>query len=216
MKIPINLTECFLIEFAGMPGVGKSFLSKKLFDQIALENKNIFLTTHITDYRNKRNRLLFKLRLLILLFLRYPRSFIVAFILTKDYPIKHKLSLILNWIVAIGSIKLNLHYSKIILDQGLVQMLWSSMYRYPGISDLDAIKSIDTVLDFLKIDQVSVLWIESAQALESYVRRHNQLKLNYILKDREKILSTSKRIKKIIFSYSRIKAFEIQNTIPTY
>ena len=77
----------------------------------------------------------------------------VAFILTKDYPIKHKLSLILNWIWVIGSIKLNLHYSKIILDQGLVQMLWSSMYRYPGISDLDAIKSIDTVLDFLKIDK---------------------------------------------------------------
>ena len=216
MKIPIDLSESFLIEFAGMPGVGKSFLSKRLFDQITLENKNIFLNTHITDYRNNKSRLLFKLRLFILLFLRYPRSFIVAFVSTRNYPIKYKLSLILNWIVAIGSIKLNLHYSKIILDQGLVQMLWSSIYRYPGISDSDAIKSIDTVLDFLKIDQVSVLWIESPQALESYIRRHNQLKLNYTLKDREKILSTSRRIKNIIFNSSRIKAFEIQNIIPVY
>ena len=53
LKIPIKFTESYLIEF-GMPGVGKSFLSKN-FDQIALENKNIFLNTHITDYRNKRN-----------------------------------------------------------------------------------------------------------------------------------------------------------------
>src|SRR5699024_9653751 len=112
------------IEFFGSPGVGKSHITKYLD---AILQGSCFSRTVISSAISSRQCFIAnKLKLLLIGALRYG---CLALRLMKFDLRGFRFVLFYNWLIVLGGYALASDRRTIILDQGMMQLLWSADFR---------------------------------------------------------------------------------------
>jgi hypothetical protein len=139
----LNHEAEYLVEFSGIPGSGKSYISKKLdidlTNFITRSNRSVNLTFHTIDiYSNSLfKRIIYKSFIIsLLLFKNFKVIFTVLSIINlfDGLSIRNRLKLIFNWLYICAFLKKekkikNKSSKKIlIMDQSLSQALWSCYF----------------------------------------------------------------------------------------
>ena len=148
-----------IYEFYGMPGVGKSFLSKHIVPEKYF---------HPMDFYNqcpKAYRFVYKI-LLILRYLFIPSSnFTLIWRLMKSYSFRYtfrKWRVLFNWLFIDAVIRdaAKAKHEVIILDQGIAQGIWSTQFGLDRrVMELDFTKFINQFLQKLPVSKLVIIHV---------------------------------------------------------
>jgi len=114
-----------LIEFVGLPGVGKSYLLDHLASELASTGYKLYVPVALVSKQRTR-RVLSKLSLVLRFSFCNPVIFII---LVKAFGRRTHYRLFFNWLFVLASIQKMRGFSYGLLDQGIVQAIWSCQYR---------------------------------------------------------------------------------------
>ncbi|SEA11179.1 AAA domain-containing protein [Desulfuromusa kysingii] len=122
-----------VIEFFGAPGVGKSYLAKGLSSYFKANSVNVSDQSLAVGQMSRLHRLVYKNRIIIPMLVLKPRILWILLAFAFKAGVKTPaafMRVLVNWLYIVALMQRELkHYGVVILDQGIVQALWSTVFR---------------------------------------------------------------------------------------
>jgi hypothetical protein len=122
-----------VIEFFGAPGVGKSYLAKGLSSYFKANSVKVSDQSLAVGQMSRFHRLMYKNRIIIPFLVLKPKILWILLGFTFQAGVRTPaafMRVLVNWLYIVALMHRELkHYSLVILDQGIVQALWSTVFR---------------------------------------------------------------------------------------
>jgi len=151
-----STSDKYLIEFAGLPGVGKSFLHHKLFIGLQSSNAKVYFP-RVYLVERRFQKILLKLSVVFIFILQ---NISASILLIRAFNARFHFKLLFNWFFVLASVQRMQKISYGLLDQGIIQAIWSCLYRgidYKTELLSEAITQVLHKADIRKIIVVQVL-----------------------------------------------------------
>ena len=122
-----------VIELFGTPGIGKSYLAKGLVTQFRAGGKSVSDRSVVVGDMARFRRIIYKVSIIILMLVITPvrLRLLPGFILKAG--VKRPMAFIqvlVNWLYIVALIRSEVRrYDIVILDQGIAQAVWSTIFR---------------------------------------------------------------------------------------
>lgn len=136
-----------IIEFIGMPGVGKTTLSKILSEKYKRDGSfNVKEPTNKVENLKKFERVLYKLRLMIRACIMNPIlvfNILYVVIKSKQKRLFDFIVVLTNLIFIVSLYKEKLRHKEIsIYDQGLFQAIWAMIYSSNNYENIEFVEKV--------------------------------------------------------------------------
>ncbi len=170
MNQNLNVITHKALEFFGMPGVGKSYLSSKLGEMLGSDGLQVGDSIMAVSRMPSTKRIAKKFWLIIttIWINRGANTTIWKLIrLHRPSNIKTYSKLLINWLFVCALIRVESRNSDIVLlDQGLSQALWSTKYYGQSESDIHVVAALVLrLLKHLNIAPLSIIYVSADDSL---------------------------------------------------
>lgn len=164
--LELDQSEINIVEFSGSPGTGKSYASSRFYEHIKehLHDTNyhtidIFVNKKWIRLINK----LYKILKLALLNMHIILRAIRIINIFKNLKLMDRLRLIVNLLYICSVVHKNIKMNKLlILDQGIIQALWSCIFYNGEVFDRDKLKKyLDILFNNLGITSMIIYDVKS-------------------------------------------------------
>lgn len=156
------VVECF-----GMPGVGKTFFAKALQTKLTEAGLSVDSRFLRPADEPRIKRVLYKLRLVVpFLFIRPGCSWtLLRFVLQVGVTNPRDFSIVLfNWFYVAASIRRGLRAGAVVLlDQGMAQAVWSTVYRGKESTPADVKQLFKRLQVELNLDEIFAVHVQAEE-----------------------------------------------------
>lgn len=159
-----------IVEFFGLPGSGKTFLSRRLVDAFRSNGMHVSDRSILLSHMSSTRRIILKVSLVLWWLPRNARLLreVVSLVLScKPIRPRKTLKLLYNWLYIISLIKAELRSNDIVvLDQGIGQALWSTLFYGQKRPDSESMVGIlESVLGSFGPISVHVIHVHASDNL---------------------------------------------------
>lgn len=163
--------ECKIIEFIGTPGSGKSTICLKVYEKLR-KNYNVLNFSYELGKKKKKERILKKALLSLYFIFRDFRLAIKISLMSLELPNKKEgIKILFNFLYLYGLLeKEKLKYDYILLDQGIIQGMWSYFISLEKYSEV----LIENWLDILKITKYDCMAVRIEASDTNIIKRLNE------------------------------------------
>tara|TARA_R110002110_G_scaffold2830_1_gene14165 strand:+ start:97183 stop:97893 length:711 start_codon:yes stop_codon:yes gene_type:complete len=146
-------SDKYLIEFAGLPGVGKSFLLHYLVTELQNSNKKLYLPkVYLVERRWRKVLIKF-----FVVFSFISQNLSTSLLLLRSFYVRFHFRLVFNWFFVLASVQRMRGFSYGLLDQGIVQAIWSCQYRGVNLKAKLISSAISRVIRKAGITQIIIV-----------------------------------------------------------
>lgn len=147
-----------IIEFFGLPGSGKSILAQNLAIELEKNNVSYYNIVYNVSHKSKAYRIIYKFFILLKELLKSPHKFFKQISIiynTRQKNLKDLIKVIINWFFITNIIKENIankdRKGYVILDQGVIQAIWSINFNSDREVDYHEILKYTDIPDYMVI-----------------------------------------------------------------
>jgi thymidylate kinase len=147
-----------IIEFFGLPGSGKSTLAQNLAIELEKNNVSYYNIVYNVSHKSKVYKIFCKYFILLKELLKSPHKFFKQISIiynTRQKNLKDLIKVIVNWFFITNIIKENIankdREGYVILDQGVIQAIWSINFNSDREVDYHEILKYTDIPDYMVI-----------------------------------------------------------------